>query len=882
MTVPVQKTSFVSGEIAPSLFGMIEFAKVINGCSVLRNMFPSIRGGVHSRGGLANIGRGLQTGTTPNRLIPFKFNAAQQMILEFSNLNMRIIYQGAYVTETTKNITAASGNQITVPGHGYSIGDWFYVTGTNTNADGRIFPITNISGNILTVQTILGVAVNITGYSTGGTAARIYTVTSPYADVDLQYIKYTQSADRMSLTCVNASTGTEYPPYDLLRYGATNWVFSAVSFQEQISAPTNVSGSQSFYNSGTLGTSWVYAYCVTSVNSAGQESVASPPCYITGAINIAVAQGTNTIKWRPVSGAAYYNVYRAQPSWNSSPQPGTLFGFCGQTLAPVFNDPNISPDYTVSPPTHQEPFSRNSLIAVTMIAGGSGYSQLSATATFNTASTDVPVLQPVEVNGYIAGVIISSPGSGLSSSDTITFGGGAGSGAKASIQLGPSIGTYPSVVNYHQQRRWYANSTNNPDTYWASKPGDYENMDSAIPVNDSDALSGSPWATQVNGIQWLIPMPGSLLVATSQDLWQLTGAGGSYSPITPANQQANRQTNFGFSGYGTQEPIVVDWHILYVEYGGFTVRQVQYNYWANIFTGLDISFASNHLFKNHQVLGWAWASEPDRIVWAYREDGKMLSLTYLPDQEVITWARHDTNGKVVSMATVNENGYDIVYMSVQRTINGTPWYFTERLDPRQWTTIDNVFCLDAGRAANLSSPISSITNADHLEGQYVTVVIDDVPYPNLLVTGGTITLPVSANNRISYGLGYTCQVQGLHAVEPNQSSIQGKRKRISSASVRVQMSRGFTVGANQPVASITDNQVDVPWTNMATPDFTAVNAYLGETSLYTGDVFTPVDDDWHMPWQEPSWGMLAVQQTQPFPLSVLSYVVNIEIGDSDN
>ena len=704
MTTPIQKTSFVAGEIAPSLFGMIDFAKVVNGCSVCRNMFPSIRGGAHSRGGLANIGRSLQTGATPNRLLRFRFNASQQMVLEFSHLKMRIIYQGAYVTESTKNITAVSGNQITAPGHGFSIGDWFYVTGTSTNADGRIFIITGIATNVLTVTTILGATVNITGYVSGGTAARIYTVTSPYADVDLQYIKHDQSADRMSLTCVNTSTSTEYLSYDLLRYGATNWVFTPVSFAATISAPTNVAGTQAYNSTGTPATSWCYSYCVTAVNAAGQESVASKQCYISNCVNIAVVQGTNTVTWSPVSGAAYYNVYRAQPAWGSVPPAGTLFGFCGQTLATAFNDPNIAPDYTIAPPTHQNPFSRNYLLYITMTAGGSAYDQVSATATFNTASSDVPILHPVVVGGVIVGVIIASAGSGLNPADTITFGGLAGSGATATFALGPASGTYPSVVAYHQQRRWYANSINTPDTYWASKPGDYGNMDSAIPVNASDSLSGSPWAEQVNGLQWLIPMPGSLLCATSQDLWQLTGAGGSYSPITPSNQQAQRQTNFGFSGYGTQEPIVVDWHILYVQYGGFTVRQVQYNYWANIFTGLDISFVSNHLFKNHQVLGWVWASEPDRIVWAYREDGKMLSLTYLPDQEVITWARHDTGGKVVSMACVNEGGFDIVYMSVLRTINGSPWYFTERLDPRQWTTINDVFCLDAGRAANLAAP----------------------------------------------------------------------------------------------------------------------------------------------------------------------------------
>jgi hypothetical protein len=66
----------------------------------------------------------------------------------------------------------------------------------------------------MTISTLSAIG----AYVSGGTFARIYTnKQSPYAAVDLPYLKVVQSADVMSLCCVNQATGTEYPPYDLTR-----------------------------------------------------------------------------------------------------------------------------------------------------------------------------------------------------------------------------------------------------------------------------------------------------------------------------------------------------------------------------------------------------------------------------------------------------------------------------------------------------------------------------------------------------------------------------------------------------------------------------------------------------------------------------------------
>ena len=74
-------------------------------------------------------------------------------------------------------------------------------------------------------------------YTGGAFAARIFTVTSPYAEADLEWLKFTQSADVMSICCLNQTTLTVYQPYDLTRHSDTNWTFKAATPAPSISQP---------------------------------------------------------------------------------------------------------------------------------------------------------------------------------------------------------------------------------------------------------------------------------------------------------------------------------------------------------------------------------------------------------------------------------------------------------------------------------------------------------------------------------------------------------------------------------------------------------------------------------------------------------------------
>ena len=228
MTIATFQTSFATGEISPALWGRIDLPAIRQGGSTIRNAFINYRGGATSRAGLAYIGTCRQSGSSsPPRDINFQFSNTQGYALEFGDNYMRIKSNGGYVLEANKTITGitqANPAVVTSVAHGYSTGDWVYIANVTgmTNFNGMAWIVTRIDANTFTLTDMFGSVVDSTSYSayiSGGIAARIYTLSTPYAAVDLPYLKFTQSADVMTLTCVNTSTNTEYQQYNLKRIG---------------------------------------------------------------------------------------------------------------------------------------------------------------------------------------------------------------------------------------------------------------------------------------------------------------------------------------------------------------------------------------------------------------------------------------------------------------------------------------------------------------------------------------------------------------------------------------------------------------------------------------------------------------------------------------
>lgn len=862
MTYSSIQTSLVSGEMSPSLFGRVDLAKYHNGCSTMRNFFVNYRGGASSRAGWAYVGKCKQPASAaPPRDINFQFNLNQGYALEFGDQYMRVKSNGAYVVEAAKNIVGSSRANpgiIGVTGHGFSIGEWIYIQNMvgMTEYNGLTWIVNTVpNANTFTVTDLFGNVVNSTNfgiYVSGGTAARIYTAVSPYAAVDLPYLKFTQSKDTMSLACVNQDTTVEYPTYELTRFGLTNWVFSAVNFGASIAPPTGVSATAQ--SSTTLST-W-YSYLVTSIDSAtGEESVASTSVQVQNN-NISINAGSNTISWTPVPGASSYNIYKATPSYSVGVPMGSLYGYMGTAFGTQITDSNITADFVRVPPNHNDPFAPAPITSVTPTASGQGFTQDTIGYTITTSTGTGFMGNPVVIGDSFSSFIITNGGRNYAPADTITIGkraigtytftgnptagqtivlngvtwsfvtttpvgnqtlihttvadtvralvenlntsvvanlavatytfsglvvtikydaigtsgnaytlaagtyagtvsgatltGGSSGSATAILTVGAATGNNPGVVQYYQQRRGYAYTLNKPDTYFFSKPGLYKNFDTSIPSVGNDAIIGNPWAQQVNGIQFMTPMTTGMIILTGNGAWLLNG--GNDAGITPANQTANPQAYNGSSAI--VPPLVVNYDMLYVQSKGSIVRDLSFNFYVNVFTGTDMTVISNHLFNYHQIQQWAYAEEPYKLIWCVRDDGIMICLTYLKDQEVIGWSRHDTNGLVVGVCSVTEPPVDAVYTITKRYIVGqNQWaYYSERMDNRNWPNAEDCFCVDAGLSYGRTYPNATLIPAA-AEGT------NNISSVNLVQGGSNYTAPIiNAVDPTGEGTGATFSV----------------------------------------------------------------------------------------------------------------------------
>jgi hypothetical protein len=373
--------------------------------------------------------------------------------------------------------------------------------------------------------------------------------------------------------------------------------------------------------------------------------------------------------------------------------------------------------------------------SITIVNGGQNYHKnnysnfIEARGTNHQSGTNK--LQ-IDITGVVNGIVTAiswentditpTAANGLSTniSDTITFtivgADVAGSGGTVGLALGGT--TNPSVVAYVQQRRAFAASRGAPATLWLSKPGQFTNYDVSDPVQDDDAITASLYAQEINAINALVPMTNGVVALTSAGAY-LVSSGSSDAALTPSNIKAPPQA---FSGSQALRPLRIGDHIVYAQARGSAVRDLAFSFYSNNFTGSDISILARHLLEGRKIVQWCYAEEPSKLVWAVRDDGVLLSLTYLKEQEVYGWARHDTQGQVISIATIPEDREDAVYAVVQRyRPNFGFQYMVERFASRLFganpaanipAQPEEAWCVDAGATHTLEKPPTAILSGE--------------------------------------------------------------------------------------------------------------------------------------------------------------------------
>jgi hypothetical protein len=252
-------------------------------------------------------------------------------------------------------------------------------------------------------------------------------------------------------------------------------------------------------------------------------------------------------------------------------------------------------------------------------------------------------------------------------------------------------GDWPGCSTWHDGRQWFARTDKGPQTLWASQSANFKNMSVSEPARDPDAITRTIASREVNEIRFLLSL-NALLVFTSGGEWKCW-AGNQSDVITPANTNLRPQ---GYTGIANVPPIVSGNSALFVTPSGRKVRDIAYDIGADSWAGRDLGILAGHLFEDRQIDEWAYARDPDSIVWCVRSDGVLLGFTYLKEHDVYAWSRHLTDGDVESVCAIQEKHETALYLSVRREVSGRTVRYVERLRSRLFADVTDAWCVDSG------------------------------------------------------------------------------------------------------------------------------------------------------------------------------------------
>lgn len=221
----VSQESFNGGEWSPHVSAR-SFETRATSCRYLENMLPLIQGPAVFRSGF-RFRSAAKYADKKTRLIPFNFAAGRAYILEFGHQYIRFFFDGAPVTEATKNITAitkANPAVVTIVGHGYTTGDDLFIdsVGGMTTLNGKTYRITVIDPDTFSLDGVNSTAYDT--YTSGGTVARILTLATTYTEDMIWDIKHTQDANFLYLC------HPQVRPKELRRLTPTSWTLSDFEF----------------------------------------------------------------------------------------------------------------------------------------------------------------------------------------------------------------------------------------------------------------------------------------------------------------------------------------------------------------------------------------------------------------------------------------------------------------------------------------------------------------------------------------------------------------------------------------------------------------------------------------------------------------------------
>lgn len=336
---------------------------------------------------------------------------------------------------------------------------------------------------------------------------------------------------------------------------------------------------------------------------------------------------------------------------------------------------------------------------------------------------------------------------------------------------------YPEMACFFQDRLVLAATKKEPYSIWMSRTGDYPNF--GVEKVDGGVTDDSAIKADLitrNGFEILHLVPAKdLVILTTGNEWIIEGS----SVITPAKINPRPQT---MRGSNTCPPQHIGNRIVHVQRSGKTVRDLGYQYDADNYNGDDLTLLATHLTEGHKLVSSAYIQEPNSTLYYVRDDGVLLSLAFIKEQNVFAWSHHTTDGKYKKVASIPNGASDVLYVTVER--DGKT--YIERFNP----DIEAAVYMDSYITGSGSS-----IKALHLAGKTVQVLADGTRLQDEQVPeNGLVTFGQSFSD-ITMGLAYETRVkQPGPDIGLKEGTMQARISKINTVVLRVEKSYGGYIG----------------------------------------------------------------------------------------
>lgn len=406
---------------------------------------------------------------------------------------------------------------------------------------------------------------------------------------------------------------------------------------------------------------------------------------------------------------------------------------------------------------------------------------------------------------------------------------------------------YPQTIIFFQDRIVFGGTRSEPQTSWCSQTGDYLNFGVSSELKDTDAITLNLPSRKTNEIKNLVGLK-EIIVFTSSSEWKI---GASGAVLTPTTATQNLQENIGSSFC---DPVLIGNRAIFVSPMGTVVRDIGYDYSVDGFVGGNLSLFATHLFAEYSILEMSYQQEPDSLVWAIRSDGKLLSLTYMREQQVTAWTWHETDGLFESVCSIPGDGQNDVYFVVNRSNKR----YIEKMGKRLPSALaEDCFFVDSGLTYS-GAATSTISGLAHLNGKTVSVLADGYVLPPKVVSAGAISLGASYS-KVHVGLPYETDIETLNIEISVQDGVSfGRSMRVSEARISFLNSRGGTIGGSE---SFLEEIVQNQGSNLGDP-----------IALFSGEFSQAINTSYD------EGGRIFFRQSDPLPMTILAIMPKVVFG----